>query len=44
MNVTKGNIAWVCVVWAFAILLGVVAGFNLPFILLVIATVLYLIA
>jgi hypothetical protein len=43
MNINKGNIAWLCVVWAFALLIGVVAGLNLPFILLVIATVLYLI-
>jgi hypothetical protein len=43
MNINKGNIAWLCVVWAFALLIGVVAGLYLPFILLVIATVLYLI-
>ena len=44
MNVSKSNIAWLCVVWAFAILVGVGVGLNLPFVLLVVATVLYLIA
>jgi hypothetical protein len=43
MNINKGTIAWLCVAWAFALLIGVVAGLNVPFLLLVVATVLYLI-
>ena len=44
MVINKGNLAWLCVVWAFALLVGVVVGLNVPFVLLVVATVLYLIA
>ena len=44
MNTSKGNIAWLCVIWAFALLIGVAVGLNLPFVLLVVATILYLIA
>jgi hypothetical protein len=43
MNISKSNIAWLCVVWAFALLLGVSAGLNIPFVLLIAATVLMLI-
>lgn len=43
MVINKGAIANLCVIWAFALLLGVSMGLNMPFILLVIATVLYLI-
>lgn len=43
MNINKGNFAWLCVVWAFALLVGVVVGLNAPFVLLVIATILYLV-
>ena len=39
----KGSIAYLCFVWAFALLLGVALGLNIPFVLLVIGTVLYLI-
>lgn len=44
MNINKSNIAYLCIVWAFAILIGVSVGLNLPFVLLVVATVLYLLA
>lgn len=44
MNISRGNLAWLCIVWCFAILVGVVMGLNVPFILLVVGTVLYLIA
>lgn len=44
MNISKGNIAYLCIVWAFAMFLGVAGGLNLPFILLIVATVLYLLA
>ena len=42
MNTSKTNLAYLCVIWAFALLIGVAVGLNLPFVLLVIATVLYL--
>jgi hypothetical protein len=44
MNINKGNLAWLCFAWAALILLGIGAGLNLPFILAVVGTVLYLIA
>ena len=44
MTFNKGNLAHLCVVWAFALLVGLVVGLNVPFVLLVVATVLYLIA
>jgi len=44
MNINKGTISYLCIVWAFALLLGVAVGLNVPFVLLVVATVLYLIA
>lgn len=44
MNINKGNVAYLCIVWAFAILLGVSVGLNWPFGLLVAASVLTLIA
>lgn len=44
MNINKGNIAYLCVVWTFALLLGVTFSLNAPFILLLVATVLYLLA
>lgn len=44
MTINKGSIANLCVIWAFALLLGVSMGLNAPFVLLAIATVLYLIA
>ncbi len=43
MKFNKGNIGFLCIVWAFALLLGVSASLNLPFVLLIVATVLYLI-
>jgi hypothetical protein len=44
MNINKSNLAYLCIVWVFAILLGVSVGLNLPFVLLLVATVLLLIA
>lgn len=44
MNINKSNVATLCIVWAFALLIGVAVGLNLPFVLLVVATVLYLLA
>lgn len=43
MNINKGNVAWLCFAWAALILLGLVVGLNVPFLLAVIGTVLYLI-
>lgn len=40
---SKSSIAYLCFVWAFALLLGVAVGLNIPFLLLVVGTVLYLI-
>jgi hypothetical protein len=46
MNVTfaKGNIAWLLIVWAFYLGLGLPVGVVVPFILLIIGSILYLIA
>lgn len=43
MVINKGVIATLCLGWAFAILLGVSVGLNIPFILLIVWTVLLLI-
>lgn len=43
MNVSKGTLATLCLGWAFAFLLGVTAGWNIPFVLLVAWSVLLLI-
>jgi hypothetical protein len=43
MTINKGVIATLCLGWAFAILLGVSIGLNVPFILLVIWSILLLI-
>jgi len=43
MSINKGTIATLCLGWAFAILLGVAFGPNVPFILLIIWTILLLI-
>ena len=40
-NVNKSTIAYLCFVLAFALLLGVTVGLNVPFILLVVGSVLY---
>lgn len=44
MNITKGTIAQICLYWAIVILLGIAVGLNVPFILMVIWTVLVLLA
>lgn len=43
MTINKGAIANICVLWCFALLLGITLGLNVPFVLLVIATILYLV-
>ena len=43
MSINKGTIATLCLGWAFALLLGASMGMNVPFILLIIWTVLMLI-
>jgi len=43
MNISRGTIATLCLYWAFALLLGVGAGLNLPFILMIVWTILLLI-
>ncbi len=43
MTINRGTIATLCLGWAFALLLGVSLGLNVPFILLVIWTILLLI-
>jgi hypothetical protein len=43
MNLPLGKIAYLCFAWTVFILLGIALGLNLPFILAVIGTVLYLI-
>jgi hypothetical protein len=43
MTISRGSIAYLCFVWAFALLIGVVVGLNIPFVLLAVGTVLYLI-
>jgi hypothetical protein len=40
----KGEIAWLCFAWAALILLGLSVGLNVPFLLALIGTVLYLLA
>lgn len=42
MTINKGTIGWLCFCWAALLLLGLAVGVNAPFILAVIATVLYL--
>lgn len=42
MTINRGTIATLCLGWAFALLLGVGMGLNVPFILLVIWTILLL--
>jgi hypothetical protein len=43
MNISKSTVATLCLGWAFALLLGVSLGLNLPFILMVVWTILLLI-
>lgn len=44
MNINKGTLAWLCFAWAALLLLGIGMGLNLPFILAVAGTILYLIS
>jgi hypothetical protein len=43
MSINFGKVAWLCLVWAALLLLGLSAGLNLPFVFAVIGTVMYLI-
>jgi hypothetical protein len=43
MTINKASIAWLCFMWAVLLLIGITVGLNLPFILAVVGTVLYLI-
>ena len=43
MNTSRGTIATLCLGWAFALLLGVAVGLNVPFILLLAWSILLLI-
>ena len=43
MNISKSSIAYLCFAWVVFLLLGVTVGLNLPFLLAVVGTVLYLI-
>lgn len=43
MNISKGTIATLCLGWAFALLLGISMGLNVPFILMIAWTILLLI-
>lgn len=40
--ISLGKIAWLLLVWTFALLLGLTVGLNVPFILLIAYTILYL--
>jgi hypothetical protein len=42
MSFNKTSIAYLCFAWTVFLLLGVVVGLNLPFVLAVIGTILYL--
>ena len=44
MSINKGAVAWLCFAWAALLLLGLSFGFNVPFILALIGTVLYLVS
>ena len=43
MSITRGTIAQICLVWAFALLLGLSFGLNAPLVLILIYTILILI-
>lgn len=43
MTINKSAIANICVFWCFALLLGITFSLNIPLVLLIIATILYLI-
>jgi hypothetical protein len=42
MSLSKREAAYLCFVWAIGILLGLSIGFNIPFLLFVIGTILYI--
>lgn len=43
MTLNRGSLGWLCFAWAALLLLGIAVGLNLPFVLAVIGTVLYLV-
>lgn len=43
MNISRGTVSTLCLGWAFALLLGVAVGLNVPFILLLVWSILLLI-
>jgi len=43
MNISKGAIANLCFIWTIALLLGLTIGLNVPFFLMVLGTILYLV-
>jgi hypothetical protein len=43
MTFNRGNLGFLCLAWAFFFLLGGAIALNVPFVLLLIATVLYLV-
>lgn len=43
MTINKGTVANLCVIWAFALLLGLSFSLNIPLVLLIAATILFLI-
>jgi hypothetical protein len=44
MTINKSNLAWLCFVWSFALLLGLSFGLNVPLVLMIVGTVLLLLA
>lgn len=43
MIIPRGTITTLCFVWAALLLLGLTIGFNVPFLLAVVGTILYLV-
>jgi hypothetical protein len=42
MNISKGTVAYLCFAWVVFLLIGISVGLNLPFVLAVIGTILYI--
>lgn len=42
MTINKSNLATFCFLWAFALLLGLAFGLNVPLVLMIVGTVLLL--
>lgn len=43
MTINKGNVANICVLWCFYLILGGPLSFSVPLVLIIVASVLYLI-